>query len=558
MAEPPDQSNKAIPRNFEWPEPTPLDTARYTPELRPVIDFPSHREVQDHTGSVSGYGAGDGRTHQDVLTELGRDDQLRLLKANNIDLQQQDDGLAAMRAYTLDKTLEPANRYGLRVAKVTLRPDDGNRQDGQSLGYSETTSNLQRQTVTSSSGGIGIPGIFKLDMSYSSAVATAERSKSVRIYFQASQVIPKARVAVEEEDISLAPAVVDRIRRAVDRGAAEELLDVLRDNGHFVPTNLVLGGRITLHTSTELDDASSFAAMEQKLAAAADARFSAEGIPVETGGGAGRGSSERAESSVVQQSKQLRLELKGGVESLGSSEPGTLGTKWIDSVGPFMRWRTIGFAPHSLVPITRFLPPDLEGAVLELLRGYVRSKLRIARTAVAGNSDDDRFGPDDATLRRLRRVTEIVVNHGINVDGIRWTHELHPESGKPGTGQVGENQSIGRWRGENTSQIRLAPDERVTAIEAACEPGGLMRRVAIRTNKGRYPDEGFYGRAREASEVRIIQAPRALGFHGFKSALVHGMGLCYLRLSDDTHSPEFLERIEPLLFPTRDYGPIGG
>ncbi len=560
MAEAPDQSNQLIPKDMKWPDPSPLDTKAYTPELKPVIDFPPPREGKDHTSSVGGYGAGDGRTHQDVLTELSRDDQLRLLKVNNIDLQQQDDtGLAAMRAYTLEKTLEPANRYGLRVTKVTCQPDDANRQDGQSLSYSETTSNLQRQTVTSSSGSIGIPGIFKLDMSYSGAVATAERSKSVRIYFQASQVIPKARVSVEEEDISLAPALVEKIRTAVDRGAAEELLEILRDNGHFVPTSLVLGGRITLHTSTELDDASTFTALESKLAAAADARFTAEGVPVEVGGGAGVGSSERAESSIVQQSGQLKMELKGGIESLGSSEPGTLGTKWIDSVGPFLRWRTIGFAPHSLIPITHFLPRDLEKTTLDLLRAYFKSKLRVAHTALAGVGSDDRYGPDETTLRRIRRITEIVVNHGDNVDGIKWTHEFYPMSGQPDTGQVGfdDGQGIGRWRGEHTNTIRLAPDERVTAVEGGCDPGGnTMRRVAIRTNKGRYPDVGFYGRAGSASEVKIIQAPRVLGFQGFKSALVHGMGLSYLRLSDDTHSADFLERIEPILFPTRDYGPI--
>lgn len=553
---PPDQRKYKSLKDYKWPDPTPLDTAPYKPELGPVIDFPPVRESKDHTSDANGYGPGDRGTYQDVLTELSLGEELRLLKANNIDMQKQDDtGLAAMRGYTLGTTLEPATRYGLRIAKVSCRPDDANRQDTQSLTYSEITSSIQRQTVTSSSNSIGVPLVFKFDTSFSSAVATAENSTSVRIYFQASQVIPKARVNIAEEDISLAPSVVEKIRRAVDRKDAVELLDVLQDNGHFVPTSLVLGGRITLHTSTELTDASTFAATKSKLGAAADARFEVEGFPVEVGGGAGHGSAEKAERSVSEQSRKLQMELKGGIESLGSSKAGTLGTKWIDSVGPFLRWRTIGFAPKSLVPITQFLPEDLKKATLDLLRAYFKSKLCLARTGLAGAEGDDHYGPDDETLRRVQRITEIVVNYGENIDGIKWTHALYPQPGKPSTGLVDE---IGRWRGEDTRKISLDPDEVVTKIEAGIDPdGNTMRRLAIRTNKNRYPDaKGYYGRAGSARDFKIIEAPRVLGFYGFKATLVHGMGLSYLRLSDDTHSREFLEQIESLLFPNRDYGAV--
>lgn len=105
--------------------------------------------------------------------------------------------------------------------------------------------------------------------------------------------------------------------------------------------------------------------------------------------------------------------------------------------------------------------------------------------------------------------------------------------------------------------IKLAKDERVVSIEAGCDPGGGMRKLAIRTNKGRYPDAGFFGRAGSASVVKSIRAPRVVGFHGFKATLVHCIGLCYLRLSDDAVSPEFLTAIEPELLRSREYGIIG-
>ena len=464
----------------------------------------------------------------------------------------------------LGKTLEPANQFGVLLAKVFCYGADGDRWDAQSLSYSEFASSLQRQSMTSASTGAGIPAIFKFDGAFTNAVATAESSRSVRVYFQASQVISKARVNIEEEDISLDPTLVGKIRGAVGRKAPEELLDVLRDYGQFVATTLILGGRITLHTSTELDNKLTFEAVERTFKTAADARFSVDGIPVEAGGGVGNGTWERANTSTIQQAKSLKMELKGGTEALELSQPGALGTQWVDSVGPFIRWRIIGFGQNSLVPITDFLDQDLKKACLALLRTYFISKLRVARTGMAGDPNNDIYGPDNATLRRVKRISEIVVDHGENVDGIKWIYELYPgpRSDKPETGYAGyeNNNGIGAWRGEKDklATIRLDEDEWVVAIKAGCDPnGGMMRRLAIRTNKGTYPDDGFFGRNKSANEVKEIQAPRVIGFHGFKGALVHCMGLCYLRLGDDTHSPDFLEKIAPLLFPKRDYGPIG-
>lgn len=561
MAEPPDQSNQVLPKDFKWPDQEPLDTKQFRTEIRPVADIPPPRDSKDHTAAVGGYGPGGGDVHDDILTELEPDDVLRLLRANNIDLKKRDaDGLARMRGYSLDRALTPANHFGILIAKVSCHPEEETMTTGQSLTYNETTSNLERQTVAASKAGAGVPGIFKFDASYTNAAATAERTRSVRIYFQASQRIPKARVTIEREDISLDPLVVTRISNAVRDDSATALLDTLRDYGHFVPTTIVLGGRITLHTSTEIDDESTFSSTEQTFGAAADARFEVEAVPVKAGGGVDAGIWNKFEESTTRQAKSLHMELRGGNESLASSEPGTLGGRWIASVGPFMRWRNIGFAPNSLIPLTDFLEPELRKASMELLRRYFVSQLRIARTGVAGSEADDKFDLDNATLRRVSRITEIVVDNGENIDGLKWAFDLWPEAGKPSKGSIGyeSGSGIGRWRGEKDklATIELPPGERVIAIETACPRGEGMRRLAIRTNKGRYPDEGFFGRSSGATQLRIIQAPRIVGFHGFKSTLVHAMGVSYLRLSNDAHSPDFLEKIEPLLFPNRDFGPI--
>lgn len=558
MANPPDQGAVAIPEGFKWPAPTPLDARKYLPEVTRGPDIPAPRATKDHTGDVGRVTSDDDGTWQDVLSDLDPDEIARLLKANDINLDA--GGRATMRGYSLGKTLTAANGFGIRVARLSCHTADGDLTTGASVTYDEVTSSIERQSAAASNAGGGVPGIFRFDASFTNSAATAERSQSVRVYFQASQRIPKARVQIEREDISLDPKFVDRIRAAVAAGTAEELLDHLRDYGQFVPTALILGGRMTLHTSTQLDDASRFAATEAKLAAAADARFEVEGTPGEAGLGAAHGRWDKFEATTVTQAKELAMELRGGNEALAKWEPGTLGGRWSSSVGPFIRWRVIGFAPNSLVPTTDFLDPALKAACLDLLRGYFSSKLVLARTEVAGSAVDDIYGPDDATLGRVKRITEIVIDNGDNIDGLKWKFELYPAPGAPAEGSAGYDGSagIGRWRGEKDklATLRLAADERVVSIEACCERGEGLRRLAIRTNKRRCPTEGYYGRTRSATEVHLIQAPRVVGFHGYKATLVHAIGLSYLQLGGDTHSPDFLEKIEPLLFPKRDFGPI--
>ncbi|MBD9528734.1 hypothetical protein [Paracoccus sp. PAR01] len=314
-----------------------------------------------------------------------------------------------MRAYVLDKTLSPANSYGILIAKVSVHPDDNESTKSQSISYSQTTSNLERQTSVATNAGGGVPGIFKFDTSFTNAIATAERTRSVWVYFQASQKIPKARVSIEREDISLDPLLVTKFRKAATEGDAEGLLDILRDCGQFVPTVLVLGGRFTLHTSAELDDESAFRSTEMKLQATTDARFEVESVPVSAGGSVGAGIWDKYETSIAKQAKELHMEIRGGTESLQSTEPGKMGGMWTDSVGPFLRWRTIGFAPNSLIPITDFLEKDLKAQCIALLRAYFSKKLRLARTGIAGSEADDIYGPDNAILRRVKRITDIVV-----------------------------------------------------------------------------------------------------------------------------------------------------
>ena len=344
------------------------------------MDIPPLPRPKDHTG-LPGLGPGEGGGHRDVVTELTQEDEIRLLAKNNIDLRarvvedkkNEKKKVGAMPGFVLGATLLEARHFAVHFSKVTLSTPAVGRRDSVSLTYTEFKSNLQRQTVVAGSTGIGIPGIFKVDASYRDASAVSTYDKKVKAHFQASQLIPKAHVIFNEDDITLDPQLMTKIENACSgkAGAAENLLNVLKDYGHFVPLSMLLGGRISLHTSTELSDRSQFEIRKTELKTAADAKFSADGVPVAAGGGVGVGTGTTTTTTLSQQAESLLMEVRGGDPNLASSEPGTLGTKWIASVGPYLEWSIIGFDENSLVPIIEFLrDEELKGKCIEILRQY--------------------------------------------------------------------------------------------------------------------------------------------------------------------------------------------
>jgi hypothetical protein len=575
----------------------PLDTKRFTPQDLTPMDIPPHRPSRDHTQEIDGFGPGEGGGHSDAVTKLTKDDMFYLLQENYIALLKGGaDEVGTMQPFLLGRTLEAAGSNAVQFSQVNVSPAQLGRVDSVGFSYTEFESNLQRQTTVASSTGFGIPGIFQVDASYRGASAVSTYDKTVRIYFQSSQLVPKADVIFDKNDITLAPKFIATIQRAC-AGTAVGLLNELKDYGHFVALRRVLGGRMTLHTSTELRDRSQFEARKTELKTAADARFSVDGVPAEAGGGGGVSDQNAQTATSSQQDKSLYMELRGGDERLGDSKTGTsstagpVGKRWISTIGPYDQWKTIGFPERSLAPIIEFLPKQpvvknkagslvtLKERCQELLKDYFRGQLVRRKTAVVGSQGDDRFGHDiDAGL--VKRITKIQVCHGINFDGLRWWFELHDaasadainrtqrladphskstEFGKRvgiDTGVVIDTGGwIGAHGGEHKDTIELRPDEEITSIEVGTDSTGGVVKIAFKTNKNRYPnDEGFYGRA-QVDKYTTIEAPRVKGFFGYKSKLVHGIGLSYLGLADNAESREYLLAMEPYLFPDyNDYG----
>ena len=275
------------------PEPlSPLDTEPYRQNLKPV-DFPPVQRPSVRRSAIDGFGPGDGTVHRDSVTGLSHGDEVRLLAENNIDLvgrPGKDGGkVGVMRALVVGATLAPSPHYAVHFSAVKLQPHGiDERIDTVSHAYSEFESNLQRQLVVSSQIGGGIPKIFDMGASYNDVSAMQENEREVTIHLQSSQFIRKAQIVVNRDHISLDPEFIRKVEEAISaRDPAGKLFQILSQYGHFVPTNIYLGGRISLLTSDKQSDRSKFETAKHEFGAAAKGRFTVDAIPLKADGSLG-------------------------------------------------------------------------------------------------------------------------------------------------------------------------------------------------------------------------------------------------------------------------------
>lgn len=561
---PPKPPQLSVPQSLP-PDEGPLDVKRYTQVLE-APDIPTFEATMDHTAGITGFGPGAPSDHRDLLNELSEGDQVRLLQANNV-RPVPTTGAAGetrweMAAFVVGNDLEPAPRRAVRFRQLSMLTPEKHSIDHAGYSYREFESNLQKHMVSTSELEFGIPSIFKVSSSYSQSSATAAYEKTVKIHSEASQLIPKARIVINDDQITLDPDFVKKINSisGTKREKTDKLLDLLKEYGHFVALQMMVGGRLTFYSSTELSDKADFETVKREFKAAADARFTIEGVPVEAGGGTGVGTGQTGTVKTVAQAKSLHMELQGGDENLASSKDGQLGRAWVASLGRYREWRVVGFYTNSLVPIIDFLPEEKSRQECrELLRDYFVSKLSIQESASAG----DRHGKDLAKDGHapdphvVKRISEIELKHGGCLDRLKITYEVYD-------GASTKMVATG-WSGSDTgtlAHIKLKRGENITAIQAWVDPtrdGGLAQRVAFITSAGiRYPNsDGFYGRNKGSKDVlKTIEAPRVRGIVGSNGAYIHRLGLSYAALDADAKSREYLLAMEPYLFPDGDYGVV--
>ena len=571
------------------PEGTPLDTQPYQPELTP-LDIPPYVEPKDKTPKIH-FGTGTGGGPRDQLTELTLGQEVDLLAKNNVFMSKRQlsdsKGLGSMKAYVVgSNSLSPAREIAVRVKKVRLEHPPTARQAEATYSYSAFESHLQKQLVSDNKIGGGVPKLFKVDASYTYASAAGAHEMKSSIHFEISDWIAKAQIVISPEDIVLDDKFVQKIRNACQSDKktekkAEELLSHLEAYGHFVPLSITVGGRMTLSEDTKLEDWQTFDAVKNQFKAAADARFKVKSVPVQVGGGVGAYVWTTNETKVQDQATNLKMELKGGNESLADNNPVTLGDSWINSLGSYKEWRTFGFGESSLVPIINLLPKDLYEQCKELLKRYFVLNLITKNTGFAGHESNPPNAFLETNLKFVgsgnppftgslgsgsRGLRKIVVTAQGHVDGLQLEYEVYmPLLAKDW--YTPTRNVFGRYGKDRTSYewpaITFEPDEFISALEVWVDEKkdmGTMRAMAIRTTKGkRWPnDSGFYGTnfIRKENKFHVVMAPRVRALRGYIGDFIHAIGLGYLDIQP-IPSRNYLIAMEPDLFPTGNFGALG-
>ena len=556
----------------------PHDLEPHEPELEAPI-LPKFKPTKDKTKNLMGFGGGDPADHRNSVEQLSAGDQIRLLLANNIIPRQPTDPDAdavwEVPAFAIGGgDMEAANNNAVLIGKISFKKPQVRRTDHAAFSYKLFESHLQSYTVVKTQLEFGIPEIFRATASYSDTSGHSKGEKNIEIFSEASQLIPKAWIVLDEDEIKLDPKFLSKVQNlsGSDEEKTRQLLDLLKVWGHFVPISMLLGGRLTFSTSTTLNDKSEFTTVKREFKAAAKARFSVEGVPIAAAWAMGVGNEETATSKTADQAKSLDMEVKGGDENLLETDPtqgarkkkwkaGNSGKTWVGSLGRYQEWTVIGFYESSLVPIIKFLPQTSRDLCIRLLREYFVNKLSLQKSGSAGHKHGKDLVEDSGApeSHRVKGITDIEVQSGARVDRLKVTYEVYEDNGKVKSFPT-------KWVGSDTGRIKehikLRHDEELTAIETWTDVSNqkepLLRRVAFRTSKNRrFPDDsdGFYGDKGSASDVfKTIEAPRIRAIIGSNGAFIHRIGLEYAPLDGDAISREFLLAIEPYLFPKKDYG----
>jgi Jacalin-like lectin domain len=543
------------------------------------LDLPEHRRATDTTGAVLGFGRSTAKQKRDVLSQMTIGDQILLLAENNITLsakstEKHKKPVGSMSGYRmLEEELKASDESVVRFRALRMMSENSNRIDNYSYSYRKFATNLYKKLAFDGSLGAGVPDIFEFSTSASHKSGVVETGEKIEMHFQASQTIPKVRVVFKKKDISLDGQFVEDVAAACDKDDILELLNLLERNGQFVPLSITLGGRIIISESTDIDSQSAFDTQKNELRVAASGRYVYDGVTIKGDAAAGIGKHDERENTLTDQQKGMTMKLVGGDEREATSETDELGTHWIDTVAPFLGWKTIGFEPKALVPIIDFLDEKYRDKCKEMLRKHFVAHLGIAWSAAAGHESGKKFERD---IKWVNRLKSLVVNHEGNVDGMKLNYQVYDEVPGPhgatfSFSPEGKNEiqdKVGKIRGGHDSvvppmqQNGFNPGETILSLSAIVDTksdssGEVLRQVQFTTNEGRkYPsDKGFYGKDKGDKRVEIT-ANRVRGLYGYTGHYLHSIGLMYLKLADNVASRDYMLAMEPYLFPSQNYGVV--
>ncbi len=535
-----------------------IDPTKYdTGDEKPKPDLEKRDREEDKL--LEGIGAGGRTKDMEQVNGLNHKQRDTLLIRNHVDVSRR---TAAAWVMSADGQLDWAREHGVSFTNVKLMSPAGTRTDHTTYSYTSHDSQWQKQTVGAGTAGLGVPLIFQAMGSYKNVTDRAKFDKRVRVYMQSSQLVPKARMTLD--GFSLSEAFVDKVRQVTkkfdndfnaasfigtDTGgivakAASDLLDVLETYGQFVAKETLLGGRITLFSERELRETDTFESVLHDFRLAVDARLTADGIPLDVGGGSRFTSSEQSRITAIQEAKRLHMQLKGGDPAPASSRAGELGAKWIKTLAKHDSWEAVGFYEHALIPTVDLLEPKLKSTCKEILKQYFTRQLREKHTDIVGDTGSEPFR--DSAVSNVRCIKQVIIRWAREMDSIALQIKLNngqlaftPTHGNPGmpTGPAARQ-----------ADFKLAEDEEIAAMTVGV--GNRVKYLIFWTTKdNRCPPSGYYGPPGLKCEEITVSASRVRGLTGHSGGLLDAIGLVYLELDEKTTmSRQFLSAMEPYLF----------
>ncbi|MDO9223991.1 MAG: hypothetical protein Q7U20_09815 [Caulobacter sp.] len=196
------------------------------------------------------------------------------------------------------------------------------------------------------------------------------------LYVTTSYYLPKIELSFRTDRPVASVEFVSAVTEALKPGGStptpadwaerfQRLAAVLRDFGHFVPTRLMVGGRLYATNTKTLQGGEDARDIAEREAASARAYISAIVVSAQGSASKETGAREQASATTVHQHHQDQVQAMGGEGSV-LRDPAV----WATSLDDYRRWSVV--LSENLIPTIDLLPTDLRIAARATLKTYAQ------------------------------------------------------------------------------------------------------------------------------------------------------------------------------------------
>jgi hypothetical protein len=196
-----------------------------------------------------------------------------------------------------------------------------------------------------------------LDVSYGTTSESQTQSKKTYLYLVAQRFVPKVKVVLKKQTIQVTDEFKQEVKEAKDLATLRRIFE---NNGYFVPTTYIMGGKIIAEDKKEFSEKMDKTEVTNKFKAAVSGEMNRNGLTAEGKASSNSQNTSQSTETNAHTSSQYQLYGVGGDEALVSTRPG----EWTSSL-TVEKWRIISY--ENLMPITDFLPQDLKEKCEKLL-----------------------------------------------------------------------------------------------------------------------------------------------------------------------------------------------